>query len=289
MMTIHNALQGSGMLGVTRKGMHFVAALTLLFSCIVFSSAAFSDNNTSDPDTDEEASQGYITSTLDVYDVAITKPLTGSSTIYENDGDVDSEDAITATPDDSSGTLRGTGSVSINIPTYVDGDIGITSSSADAPDQRVTGHVHAPTGEKLSDDGWVNATLRVDSVILPTTINFTGITVAESTGTGSKDSCYYTGATGEVPYDHLAGPGSTWFVGLHNDMGDDNIGWAVSDINFYRSHGRATCGTVIAQNMSVVVPKPHPDVKYTSHTIKLFIGKTTLTNTKDSVTDTKPF
>ncbi len=252
------------------------------------SSAIGQSNNSGDPDTDEEVQGGYITASFANPDVALSQTLNSSGTIYENDGDPDSEDSI-AVADDASNRSTGSGTVGLATQTYIDGDFSMNFSSADAPDQRIIGHVHKPTGEKLSDDGWVGPTLRVDSIILPTTFNFTGITVAETNGTGSKDSCYYTGATGQVPYDHLAGPNHTWFVSTNNDMGDDLLSWGDAAITFYRSHGRATCGTILAQNMSVVVPNPHQPVQYTSHTIKLFIGKTVLTNVKDTISDTTTY
>lgn len=102
---------------------------------------ALAQNTSVDPDPDSET-PGYISMSLNQDIVAVGDPLSGSATIYEGDGSVDSEDPITATPDSGSPT-GSMGTVNFNIPTTVPGDISITAASKDASSQSKAGHAVA--------------------------------------------------------------------------------------------------------------------------------------------------
>ena len=112
------------------KRHHLVSVITLGLACTLIPSVAFAQNNSPDPDPDVEAGS-YISLNLNQDIVAVGDPITGTSSIYEGDGDVDSDDSITATSD-AGYTQTADGTVSFSAPTTNYGDISITGSSADA-------------------------------------------------------------------------------------------------------------------------------------------------------------
>lgn len=121
-----------------RKRQGRTAGLTLALACTLLPTVAFAQNNSTDPDPDVEAGS-YISLNLDQDIVAVGDSITGTSSIYEGDSDVDSDDPITAASDSgSSSTADGT--VSFSIPTSTYGDITVTGSSSDASSVKKTAH-----------------------------------------------------------------------------------------------------------------------------------------------------
>jgi len=71
------------------------AGLALTFACALVPSVAFAQNTSADPDPDVEKGS-YMSLTLNPSVVAVGTSLAGNATIYEGDGDQDSDDTITA-------------------------------------------------------------------------------------------------------------------------------------------------------------------------------------------------
>ncbi len=109
--------------------------LTFSLACAFLPSAAYAANATTDPDPDVEQGS-YISLTLNQDIVAVGDSLSGSATIYEGDGDVDSDDSISEAPS----SQVGNGTVSFSVPTSSPGDVTISASSADASPQSKVGH-----------------------------------------------------------------------------------------------------------------------------------------------------
>ena len=113
-----------------------VIALGLAFT--ILPSVGFAQNISLDPDPDVEKGS-YISLNLDQSIVAVGDPITGNSSIYEGDGDIDSDDLITATAPISY-TNSANGSVSFSVPTTDYGDLVVTGSSVDASSVSKTVH-----------------------------------------------------------------------------------------------------------------------------------------------------
>jgi len=144
-----------------KKQRRFVAAITLGLACSILPSVAFAQNNSTDPDPDVEKG-AYLSLTLDQSVVAVGDPLTGTATVYEGDGDIDSDDTVaaallaSASPPMSSPSAAGgaspmsspspmssqsaAGTVKFSFPTSAPGDFTIDGVTADVPDQTAAGH-----------------------------------------------------------------------------------------------------------------------------------------------------
>lgn len=109
--------------------------LTFSLACAFLPGAAYAANATADPDPDVEQGS-YISLSLNQDIVAAGDSLSGSASIYEGDGDVDSDDSISEAPSNQSAN----GTVSFTVPTSSPGDVTIVASSADASSQSKVGH-----------------------------------------------------------------------------------------------------------------------------------------------------
>lgn len=130
---------------------HLAGLIALGLTCTLLPSVAFAQNTSTDPDPDVEAGS-YIALNVDQDIVATGDPITGTATIYEGDGDIDSDDSIEAVTD-LGYTETGNGLVTFKIPTDKYGDIILTSSSADAARvQKIIHSVSVNTKTTPSDD-----------------------------------------------------------------------------------------------------------------------------------------
>jgi len=156
-----------------KKQRRFVAVITLGLACSILPSVAFAQNNSTDPDPDVEKG-AYLSLTLDQSVVAVGDPLTGTATVYEGDGDIDSDDTVaadllaSASPPMSSPSAAGgaspmssptpmssqsaAGTVKFSFPTSAPGDFTIDGVTADVPDQTTAGHaIGGPITGDVSD------------------------------------------------------------------------------------------------------------------------------------------
>jgi hypothetical protein len=140
-----------------------------------------------------------------------------------------------------------------------------------------TFNVIKPTADDTFGDTWNSCLTNFTFRLLPLSVSFEGLSVSETTGTGSTDYCWFSG--GPAPYDYVTG--GLWTVGSGNVCDPtDNMGWGSSDISYYRNNPSppaAPCLTHIVQNMSVV---QGPTGQYTQNVVEYVIGPTTLTNTR---------
>lgn len=137
-MTIHNNPKINRVKPVWHKRQGLIAILTFTLACAFLPYVAFAQNSNPDPDPDVEAGS-YISLNVDQSIIAVGDPITGTSSIFEGDGDVDSDDPITATSD-AGYTQTADGTVSFSVPTTTYGDILITGFSADASSVSKTVH-----------------------------------------------------------------------------------------------------------------------------------------------------
>jgi hypothetical protein len=126
-----------------------------------------------------------------------------------------------------------------------------------------------PTGEKTSFDRWGakqgewataglwNATLSVEAG------NFDNFVVQEVNGNhggggSGKDTCWFKGSKFSR-FDKVTG--GQWTVSQgkpdpvgNDEYGQDFVGWSTHAVNYYRSKGRAPCGTEFKQIMEIQDP-----------------------------------
>lgn len=139
-----------------RQRKHLSSFVALGLTCALLPCMAFAQNTSTDPDPDVEAGS-YIALNVDQDIVATGDPITGTASIYEGDGDVDSDDPIETASFMSAADLGYTetanGTVTFTFPTNKYGDITITSSSADAKKvQKIIHSVSVNTKTTPSDN-----------------------------------------------------------------------------------------------------------------------------------------
>jgi hypothetical protein len=97
-----------------------------------------------------------------------------------------------------------------------------------------------PTG--LTDGEW-QQTIQTPKIV------YNGVTVQESNpGGGGPDTCWFSGSI-YAPFTAITG--GTWTVGAGNKWGFDYVGWFSPAVTYYRSKGRAPCGTTFPQQMQI--------------------------------------
>jgi len=124
----------------------------------------------------------------------------------------------------------------------------------------VTVQCSVPTGETTEFSSWGDnfgcATCGVFMQRLtPTSTSFSGRMINErDPGGGGPDTCYFDGAIinghPATPQTHVTG-GGNWQVNADNFWGPDLVGWSTDSVNYYRSQGRAPCGTFFPQTMVI--------------------------------------
>ena len=136
-----------------------------------------------------------------------------------------------------------------------------------------------PSGESISFAGWDDTygewaqTLQGDG-----SGTFSGRTVHEANGGTGTDSCWFSGSTFS-PFDSITG--GTW--GIQSDQtfdAYDEVGYGSGQVSYYRSQGRAPCGTSFTQDMYINRPGSS-DVIYQSNTLGAGIDSTTISSTKN--------
>jgi hypothetical protein len=111
-----------------------------------------------------------------------------------------------------------------------------------------------PQSETTAFKGWAN------SIGFPTvgqwqqsmklsTVPYAGVTVQESDpGGGGPDTCWFPGSM-YPPQTKISG--GTWTVMAKNIWGYDYVGWTPAPVTYYRTQGRAPCGTTFPQQMQI--------------------------------------
>jgi hypothetical protein len=167
----------------------------------------------------------------------------------------------------------------------------VTKNNTDYSDEAII-PVVAPNGETTHISGRSGPRTTFSQNLTPADVDFSGLSVTES-DSGGYDGCYFDGSIDEYPgYVHVTG--GTWPVYENNSWGDDSLSWGAF-VNYYRSAGRAPCGTVIHQRMNVVrTGYSGGNLFYTQNSSPLTLSidepePAYVQNTRDSVTDTIPY
>jgi hypothetical protein len=117
----------------------------------------------------------------------------------------------------------------------------------------LTGWCDVPKSETSVWDGW-NPNPMLGSIgqwrqtLMPTTTDFSGRSVKETSPGAGIDNCWYKGSA--LPRADMI-TGGTWTVNVGNTWGDDNVGWTPGAVAYYRAKARTPCGFTIYQQMTI--------------------------------------
>lgn len=110
-----------------------------------------------------------------------------------------------------------------------------------------------PNSESTASNGWGSGSLATvhkwRQTLSGPGLNFGGRTVTErDPGGGGPDTCWFPGSA-VMPFEAITG--GSWNVNTSNKWGNDSIGWSTGAVTYYRSQGRAPCGTSFRQRMVI--------------------------------------
>lgn len=99
----------------------------------------------------------------------------------------------------------------------------------------------------------------------------------------STDACYFGSGSPFLPYTGgaLAGSGSFNEINQY----EDDVGLSKEYIDAYRGIGHAACGVTTPQTMQVYCNQ-YGWISYQTNTLEMYVGLTTIDNTRDGVTST---
>ena len=158
-----------------------------------------------------------------------------------------------------------------------------------------TVEISKPTDEMSTFVRWKQINFTVGEwkgKLLPSDVDFSGITVVEIQVGPSADGCWFPGST----WDQAALSGGTWqidsnneYKGIARDQADaDSVGWKPDAVRYYRNAGRVPCEAVIRQAMEVVPPSG-PNVRYTTQDLKSGINPQDIYSERDGQRKSKGF
>ena len=160
------------------------------------------------------------------------------------------------------------------------------STTGQSVSTSMTVTVKIPTGETTASNGWGTGTAatihRWQQTLLPTTVDFSGLSVTERDGGSGSDGCHFVGSA-FAPFTAITG--GTWAVGTGNKWGDDFVGWFTTAVTYYRAQGRAPCSNTFSQAMDVITPSGN--LNYTNNTLGGTIGVTTVGSTRAGQSQSK--
>lgn len=144
-----------------------------------------------------------------------------------------------------------------------------------------------PNGETTATNVWDNANNRptihrFTVTALPTTTSFSGRSVTErDAGGGGPDTCWFTGSAADKWEIITINTGT---VNSNNQYGD-LVGWYPDKVTYYRSQGRAPCGTTLQQRVALYCDISLLFFKY--NTLEASFTATQVTSVRDGVSITR--
>lgn len=132
-------------------------------------------------------------------------------------------------------------------------DVQLTTASGATSVSVQGAQCNTPTGESTTSAGWADSdgfptVHKWMQTLAPSGTNFGGRVVSEADPGGGQDNCYFSGSA-IPPQDHVTG--FSWTVNPDNTWGPDYVGFTPFTVNYYRSQGRAPCGTIVPQRMDI--------------------------------------
>ena len=180
----------------------------------------------------------------------------------------------------------------------------VTGSEEDSISWNLDRCQKCPTEENTSWDRFYETYGLWNATLLPSSLDYDGQLVQEQNGNPSEegsgmDTCWFAQSM-YAPFDQITG--GEWPVAQgnpdpvgHNQYGQDMVGYTPAAVAYYRSKGRAPCGTTFQQLMVFQDPDSGFFVPYGSddtgdtNTLGAEIGTNTVSSTRAGQTMTQPY